>query len=392
VRVMPADAAGSAETNREDGRLQRVRIEVTDTGIGIEESEQARLFEKFSQADSSITRRYGGTGLGLAICRELAALMGGEIGVTSTLGIGSTFWIELPLASASAALPRPSDASQPAPLAPSRRLRVLVAEDNAINQRFMVALLRKAGHRATVVETGHQAVAAVRDGDYDIVLMDVQMPDLDGVEATRQIRTLPLPQRRIPIIALTAHAMTGAREEYLAAGMDDFVAKPIEPVLLLATLARLPALSKLPSTARAEPIAAEAQRDDYGPVFDPARLATLAGFMQPEQLRDFASLYLEFAVESAGRIAALAAEGDYRAMGFEVHRLVGAAGNAGALETSRIAAALAAANKAGDEAACLRLASLLPPATERAARRLQAWLADPHLDAGALLELAAAAG
>jgi CheY-like chemotaxis protein/HPt (histidine-containing phosphotransfer) domain-containing protein len=321
------------------------------------------------------------------------ALMSGEIGVSSRQGVGSTFWIELPLASASAALPQPSDASQPAARAAPRRLRVLVAEDNAINQRFMAALLRKAGHIATVVETGYEAVAAVRDGGYDVVLMDVQMPDLDGVEATRQIRTLPSPQCRIPIIALTAHAMTGAKEEYLAAGMDDFVAKPIDPALLLATLARLPASSQFPSTARAEPVAAaEAERDDYGPAFDPARLATLAGFMQPDQLRDFTRLYLEFAVDSASRIAALAAEGDHGAMGFEVHRFVGAAGNAGAVEMSRIATALAAANKAGDGAACRRLASLLPPATERAATRLRAWLADPHLGAEALLEPAAATG
>jgi CheY-like chemotaxis protein len=241
VRVMPADAAAGVATNRQACGLQRVRIEVTDTGIGIEESEQARLFEKFSQADSSITRRYGGTGLGLAICRQLVDLMGGEIGVASRCGSGSTFWVELPLAGASAAFAQPSNAARPAPPAAPRKLKVLVAEDNAINQRFMVALLHKAGHEATVVETGHQAVAAVRDGEHDVVLMDVQMPDLDGIEATRQIRILPPPRCRIPVIALTAHAMTGAREAYLAAGMDDFVAKPIEAALLLGKLARLPA-------------------------------------------------------------------------------------------------------------------------------------------------------
>jgi len=385
VRVMPAHAAGNAAAQWQDGGLQRVRIEVTDTGIGIEQNEQARLFEKFSQADSSITRRYGGTGLGLAICRELVALMGGEIGVSSQRGVGSTFWVELPLANASAPFAQPSEAARPALPAAPRKLKILVAEDNAINQRFMVALLGKAGHHATVVETGHQAVAAVRDGEHDVVLMDVQMPDLDGIEATRQIRTLPPPRCQIPIIALTAHAMTGAKEAYLAAGMDDFVAKPIEPALLLGKLARV-------SAARVEPATGSAERDDYGPVFDPARLATLAGFMQPDQLRDFVRLYLEFAIESTDRIAALAADGEFAAMGIEAHRLVGAAGNAGTLEMSRIAAALAAANKTGDEAACRRLAPLLSSATERAATRLRAWLADPYLDAGTLLEVAAAAG
>ena len=252
--------------------------------------------------------------------------------------------------------------------------------------------MRQAGHDATVVENGHQAVAAVRDGDYDVVLMDVQMPDLDGVEATRQIRALPPPQHLVPIIALTAHAMTGAKEEYLAAGMNDFVSKPIESALLLGKLAHLPASAASPPTASTEPVAAEAQRDDYAPVFDLARLEMLAGVLQPEPLRDFARLYLEHSVDCASRIAALTAAGDYGAMGREAHQLVGSAGNAGALETRRLAEALVAAAKAGDQAGCRQLATLLPPATERAAAWLRAWLADPRMAAVTPAERAAAAG
>ena len=353
VRLMPAND-------------RRVRFEVADTGIGIEASALGRLFKRFSQADSSTTRRYGGTGLGLAICHELVALMGGEIGVFSQPDVGSTFWFELPLPNAASAQTIPADLP-PKSLHSSQQVRVLVAEDNAINQRFVESLLQKAGHAVTIVENGHQAVAAVRDADYDVVLMDVQMPDLGGLEATREIRALPAPKSRIRIIALTAHAMAGAREEYLTAGMDDFVAKPIDSALLLAKLARL-----------GEPVAVPAAPDGAGPVFDQARLEAMASFLQPTQLRDFVELYLEHSVSCADRIAALAAQGDYDTMAREAHVLVGAAGNAGALETYQLAQALVAANAVIDEAACRRIAPLLPPAAARATCWLRAWLTEPH--------------
>jgi signal transduction histidine kinase/FixJ family two-component response regulator len=349
VRVVPAG--------------EHVRFEVSDTGIGIENGEQAHLFERFSQEDSSITRRYGGTGLGLAICRELVALMGGNIGVSSERGVGSTFWFELRLAGATSVV-HVTEAAAPA--APGTPLRVLVAEDNGINQRFIAALLQKAGHTVTVVADGNEAVAAVRDGDYDVVLMDVQMPDLDGVGATRQIRAMPNRKRTVRIIALTANAMTGAKEGYLAAGMDDFVSKPIDSTVLLAKLAG----------AAERPQPASSEHD--GLVFDIVRLEMLADVMSAADLRDFARLYLEHSVACAARIALLATEGDYGAMGREAHELAGSAGNAGAQETCRLAKALDTAAKAGDGEACRRLAVLLPPATERAAHWLRAWLADPR--------------
>ena len=377
VVVAPADAAAGAAVEVTGTRAQLVRFEVTDTGIGIDEAEQARLFERFSQADSSVTRRYGGTGLGLAICRELVALMGGRIGVSSRRGVGSTFWFELPLARISSS-PAATAAFQPVQPVSSRKLRILVAEDNAINQRVMAALLPRVGHDVTVVENGHQAVAAVRDGDYDVVLMDVQMPGLGGVEATQQIRAMPPPKCRVPIIALTAHAMSGAREECLAAGMDDFISKPIDSALLLEKLARLTGFEESRPPAPTEPLRAEATGDHGDLVFDLVRLEMLAGFLPAEEMFEFGKLYLEHSVACANRIVALAAAGDYEAMRAEAHQLIGAAGNAGALEICRLAKALSAAAKAGDEAACRQLAALLPPATERTARWLQAWLRDRH--------------
>ncbi|HUN39797.1 MAG TPA: ATP-binding protein [Acetobacteraceae bacterium] len=376
VRVAPVGAAGTAIGNAGGNRGEFLRFEVSDTGIGIDEAEQARLFKRFSQADNSVTRRYGGTGLGLAICRELVALMGGEIGVSSRRGIGSTFWFELPLPRAAFRLVQGAKPSQLVPDAAPRKLRVLVAEDNAINQRFMEALLRRAGHDVIVAENGHQAVAAVRDGDCDVVLMDVQMPDLGGVEATRRIRAMPPPKRLVPIIALTAHAMAGAKDEYLASGMDDFIPKPVDSALLLEKLERLSKPAESQAIARIQPAGAIAKGRQDDSVFDRVRLEMLAGLLPPKQLHDFGMLYLEHSAACAMRIAALATTGDFRAIGAGSHQLIGAAGNAGALETCRLAQALSAAAKAGDENACRELAALLPPATERAARWLRAWLAD----------------
>jgi len=219
-----------------DGATPHIlRVEVRDTGIGIPEDIRAKLFHRFSQADASTTRRFGGTGLGLAISRELVACMGGEIGVDSTVGEGSTFWFEIPTEPGA----EPEVKATGRPVATSgARLRILVAEDNAVNQKVLRTLLSGQGHDLHFVSDGSQAVDAARDGAFDLVLMDVSMPVMDGPTATRHIRALPNAAARVPIIALTANAMAGDRETYIAAGMNDYVSKPVNLDLLLAAIAR----------------------------------------------------------------------------------------------------------------------------------------------------------
>jgi signal transduction histidine kinase/CheY-like chemotaxis protein len=239
-----------------------VRVEVRDTGIGIPEDVRARLFNRFSQADASTTRRFGGTGLGLAICRELATCMGGEIGVTSDLGHGSCFWFEIP--TEIGAEPEVKSTGRSVALN-GARLRILVAEDNPVNQKVLATLMAGQGHELSFVGDGLQAVQAVRDGAFDLVLMDVSMPVMDGPTATAAIRKLQGAEARIPIIALTANAMAGDRESYLAAGMSDYVSKPINLDALLNAIARqAPGVAVVkqpdaPMQPAQQPVSAEAQ-------------------------------------------------------------------------------------------------------------------------------------
>ena len=221
-----------------------LRFEVQDSGIGIAPEAQHRLFRDFEQADSSTTRRYGGTGLGLAICRRLAELMGGRVGVDSELGSGSTFWFSLgveaaPEATTAAAPvtpPRPHSARERlAELARSHPRKLLLAEDNPVNQEVAVALIGSAGLTVDVAVDGEQAIDMVKDGDYALVLMDVQMPVMDGLDATRAIRRLPQ-GAELPILAMTANAFDEERQRCLDAGMDDHVAKPVVAEQLFNTL------------------------------------------------------------------------------------------------------------------------------------------------------------
>jgi signal transduction histidine kinase/ActR/RegA family two-component response regulator len=225
-----------------DGR-ELLRFAVTDSGPGIAPEQQARVFDPYEQEETTGAQHQGGTGLGLSICRHLVELMGGHIGLTSEPGLGSRFWFLLPCRREERLPPPPQPAALPPPEQAERRSRasrVLLVEDHPANQKLALWLLQREGHQVTLAENGAEALQLMKALAFDIVLMDVQMPVMDGLEATRRIRELERARgdKHHPIIAMTAGAIVGDREKCLAAGMDDYLSKPIVASLLLAKLGR----------------------------------------------------------------------------------------------------------------------------------------------------------
>ncbi|MBG9386550.1 PAS domain-containing hybrid sensor histidine kinase/response regulator [Caenimonas aquaedulcis] len=252
----------SARVQQRSARDVLLRFAVEDTGIGLTPEQQGRLFQSFQQADSSTTRKYGGTGLGLAISKDLARLMGGEVGVHSALGHGSTFWFTVRVGIDARAAARPAAPLEAAAATAPEGARILLVEDNDINQHVACEILRDAGFVVEVADNGAVALERVQERPYALVLMDMQMPVMDGVTATREIRKLAQ-FAEMPIIAMTANAMDRDRQRCLDAGMNDFVSKPIDPVGLAAVVTRwleraraaptVPApLAELPAPATAD--------------------------------------------------------------------------------------------------------------------------------------------
>ncbi|MBL8415758.1 MAG: response regulator [Propionivibrio sp.] len=317
---------------------QRLRIAVQDTGIGIASEDAALIFEAFAQADGSHTRRYGGTGLGLAISRQIVTLMGGEIGVDSTLHQGSTFWLELPLQPARQALTRP--AAVPHRTTASRlHGHVLLAEDNLINQLVARTFLEDLDLKVSIADNGRVAVERALNEPFDLVLMDCQMPEMDGFEATAQIRARQcegLIRDPLPIVALTANAIAGDRERCLAAGMDDYLSKPFTLEQLAGTLkCWLPQKSN-----RIEPTNPSASTSSE-PLAGPVRSAAInlkfldqLRELDPAGSMDLARRILKIYLDSSGTLMAQIEQaidaGDGESLRCAAHSLKSSSANVGA--------------------------------------------------------------
>jgi len=304
-------------------------FEVADTGIGICEQAKAHLFDAFTQADSSTSRRFGGTGLGLAISRRLVEGMGGEIGVESTEGEGTAFWFTVPLCAIEEGAA--ASAATEVTVAPAavRPLHLLLAEDNAVNRLVATKCVERLGHTVESAANGCEAVAAWRRGHFDAVLMDCQMPELDGYEATARIRELEQAAgtgRRTPVIALTAHAMAGDRERCLAAGMDDYVAKPLRSDELAEALARAVGNNPIPDSPGST--CTEDVMDAPVPM-DLTHLRELVGGDE-EVMGEILDLFLEDAPRQIAALGEAITQGRWEEAGRLAHTLKGSASNVGA--------------------------------------------------------------
>ena len=362
--------AGRISVAVERAQGDALRFSVSDTGIGIDAEDRALIFDAFAQADVSHSRRYGGTGLGLSISRQLIELMGGRLGLESTPGQGSTFWFEVPFAPATRAI------VESAPTATARALprlhgHVLLAEDNAVNEVVAGAMLESFGLRVSVAQNGRQALEAVAAQAFDVVLMDCQMPEMDGFEAARRIRRreaekgVPAAARQT-IVAVTANAIEGDRERCLAAGMDDYLSKPFSKADLHALLSRWLAAGKPAAADHSAPVPvghADVREEAVdADTIDETVLDRLAALQRPGKVgvvEQVVGLYLDDSGRALVTLREALSRHDLAAATQHAHNLKSSSGHVGATGLSTHFAALERAARAGDAD---RAASLLPAA------------------------------
>ena len=366
-----------------------------DTGIGIPPSGQERLFQSFAQADTSMARRFGGTGLGLSICKSLVEMMGGGIRVESEVGKGSTFYftVRLPLAEEP-----PADMDAPVAVAPVAcvQLRILLAEDNPANQKLATYVLQDRGHLVEIAGDGQEAIRLIDQNPYDVILMDVQMPGMDGLEATAAIRKreaekgfgigdrgldedqqpagsqppsrIPnpqsrIPRRRVPIIAMTAHAMKGDREKCLAAGMDGYLSKPIdahEMIALVETLATGSPSAANAGTASTTSLPMGPSIPPAAAVFDP-ELALKRCLNKPNLLQEMIAFFFQDTDSLLPQIRTALQKGDLVEVGRLGHRMKGTVIHVGA----------EAATEAATRVEHFMMHAGEPPEAEEAVRALE---------------------
>lgn len=325
----------------------RLRVEVQDTGIGIAEEAQARLFNSFEQADASTSRKFGGTGLGLAISKKLAEKMGGEIGVISAPGVGSTFWFEVPIEAATPGeTARTNSGAAKSALesalaridALGRPLRLLIAEDNATNLLVARSVLGKFGVTPDVAGNGLEALEAARKNDYDLVLMDVHMPEMDGIQAATAIRSLPEHRGSVPVVALTANVFCEDINRCMAAGINGVVGKPFRTEELMAAIAKVLPVTNAPALASA-PVA-------LGP---PAAIATvdwdvLDQFQEDfggDVVRNLVSTFLSATAELLDQLESQATQSGNRGECIQLaHAIKGSSASMGAAALAAVAAAM----------------------------------------------------
>jgi CheY-like chemotaxis protein len=327
------------EPGPERDGLAEIRFAVRDTGIGIPAERMERLFKPFSQADSSMSRLYGGTGLGLVISQRLAELLGGRMWVESTPGRGSSFFFTLRgrpvLALSSRSTPETPEIAGDR-LAERLPLRILLAEDNSINQRVGLLLLERMGYQADVAGNGVEVLEALRRQPYDLVLMDLQMPGMDGLEATRRIRAEIPVERQPRIVALTANVLREQREACLTAGMDDFVQKPIVFADLRAALSRCGGLEPAgPEPATAPPPDAGSSPLDSARLADLRRLGEVSGKPLVQALVD---TYLAETPRRLERMREAVARADAADLTFAAHSLKGISAQIGVVRVAALSA------------------------------------------------------